>query len=105
MRIKEQKQLWQLITDLGIEETTKLLTSFVLDDEFDLYLEDEVSLLYLSFSGYINSGNHKDLDSAISGFIQFNLHKGDKLFKKKEVKNKIDFKEIEEKFYNHFGRD
>jgi hypothetical protein len=95
MRIKQQKQLWQLITDLGIAETSRLLTSFVEDDEFEMELEDDMSLLYLSFSGYINNGNHNSLQSAISGFIQFNLHKGDKLFKKN--RGRIDTTDIEER--------
>ena len=87
MNIRQQRNLYKIIKELGVEQTEYLLHSFIEDDDFELYFEDEQSLLFMAFSGWFNNKVLQDEndtnETIVKGFIQYNLDKGSKNFEKK----------------------
>lgn len=105
MRIKDQRNLYLLIRDLGHTKVTEMLNRYIFDDDFGFYLEEPEAIIYLSFDGYYNSGTFQSMDDAITGFISSNLDKGKKNFEKKSEKERVNkiVKEAEEETKAHFN--
>jgi len=103
MNKKLQKELWKLINDLGIDKCKELLNDFIMNDDLEFSFEDENSLLYLAFNGYLNKNENDDVDAIIAGFIQMNLNKGDKEFKSKSKKKDKMIEDLEKEFKKKFN--
>ena len=104
MDIRKQRQLYKIIKELGYVKTEELLTSFLEDESFEMHLEDELSLLFICFSGWFNKQIvEHDLTNEviIKGFIQYNLDKGAKNFEKQ--KKIVINQEFREEWKKRFG--
>ena len=87
MKTKDKKTLYNLINDQGISVVKIKLRDFIINDDFVFPdIDDPEFILYFSFMNYYNGFMVYDEvptpDAIISGFIQMNLIKGHKTYKK-----------------------
>jgi hypothetical protein len=91
-----EKEIYNIIKQLGTEECELLLLNFINKDDFELFLDDSISIIYMSFVGWYNRKSvETDMcDVAIvRGFIEYHSHRGAKHFSKKDVEITDSFKE------------
>jgi hypothetical protein len=69
-----RKDLKKIISDIGVQETQKLLENFINDDEFIFDFKDgDRAYLYVNFMGWFNKNMDLSVEACIAGFIQYNL--------------------------------
>lgn len=83
MDIRQQRKLYFLIKEAGVEKTEQALLDYLTVDNFEIQMLDDSALLYAAFTGWYNSSESEDNKTIISSFIQYNLYKGAKSFEKK----------------------
>lgn len=103
MILSQQKKLYEILKSMNPKEIEKLLIGYLTADKFELTLDDDMSILYLAFNGWLNNSSSDDIETIISSFIQYNLYKGAKSFDKKGKHNKGITQEFKDEWKRRFG--